>query len=113
MKNKKRLINLTPHPIDIFDDDRKVLTIPSSGMVRLSENVSLEETVTLNNVEVKIYKKSYGSASLPEPQEGTYFIVSLPVALAFPERSDFIIANDIVRDENGRIVGCRSFARMR
>jgi len=63
---------------------------------------------------VPLVKKSFkGTTKLPPKREGVYYIVSLPVALAFKgERDDFIIPDDLVRDEKGFIVGCRAFARL-
>jgi len=47
---------------------------------------------------------------LPEYKKGTYYIVSSLVAQACPDRSDLLIVNETVRDEQGRICGCKSFS---
>ena len=46
----------------------------------------------------------------PPHIEGTWYIVSLPCALVAP-RADFLVPYDEVRDDAGRIVGCRLLAR--
>ena len=48
---------------------------------------------------------------LPEQQDGTFYIVSALVARA-AGREDFVIVNDTVRDNDGRIIGCQSFAHV-
>ena len=48
---------------------------------------------------------------LPEQQDGTFYIVSALVARV-AQREDFIIVDDTVRDDKGRIVGCQSFAHV-
>lgn len=63
---------------------------------------------------IKVNSTSFGEVEgLPEPQEGTIFIVSALVAQALRGvRDDLVIPDDTVRDEQGRIIGCKSFARV-
>ena len=62
---------------------------------------------------IDIMEKSFNEVKgLPEPQEDTYYIVSALVAGAAKNRVDLLIPNDTVRDEQGRIVGCRSLAKI-
>lgn len=50
---------------------------------------------------------------LLENTEKTYYIVPLLIAQAFRgRRDDLLVTNDPIRDEQGRIVGCRSLARV-
>ena len=104
-----RLVNLTPHSVVVYGGDGSpVLTIESSGVVRLSE-----QKTKIGEIDgIPIYEKSFGSGNLPEPEEGVLYIVSLPVAQAYPERDDLIVPDDLVRDENGRVIGCRAFAKV-
>lgn len=51
-----------------------------------------------------------GAGNLPPKKEGQYYIVSRTVQEAYPERDDFVIPNETVRDKEGKIVGCRSLA---
>lgn len=105
-----KLVNLTPHPVTVVGTDEIVmLTIPPSGQVlRLPEITS-----PAGNVEgVPLVRKSLDpAAELPPREEGVYYIVSLPVAQAV-RREDFLVPDDVVRDEEGRVVGCRRFAVM-
>lgn len=49
---------------------------------------------------------------MPEICDDTIYIVSALVARACSDRSDFFIVNDTVRDNGGRIIGCKSFGRV-
>ena len=63
---------------------------------------------------IKINSTSFGEVDgLPEPQEGTIFIVSALVAQALKgARDDLVVPDDTVRDDRGVIIGCKSFARV-
>ncbi len=110
----KKIKNFTPHEVVLMGENGKVLiTFPAEGLIRLSEKRERLETLFLENVKISVFKKVYGGTEeLPPKRKGTYYIVSLPVAQAFPERTDFLIPDELVRDENGKIIGCRSFARI-
>lgn len=65
------------------------------------------------NIYIDIMKKSFSEVEgLPEPKENTIYIVSALVAGACKNRDDLVVPNDIVRDDQGRIIGCRSLARI-
>src|SRR5512138_3154789 len=112
------IVNLTPHPIDIYAPDvsgavpdgvEPIRSIaPEPVPARLSEavlDVAAVEDIPLTYVE-------YGLAvSLPEPERGTWLVVALPVALARPDRRDLLIPYRLVRNAAGTVVGCRGLAR--
>lgn len=114
---KKKILkikNLTPHGVRIINKDGKVaITFPSEGSLRLSSTRVRESTLTLSDgVEIPITKTSFGGIdSLPPKEEGTIYIVSSLVCQACPDRPDFYIPDDTIRDENGVIIGCRSLSR--
>lgn len=112
MERFSKVINLTPHRIDIVNSDGVIVfSIPPSSSslpARLPETEEIVGTVSVNGIDIPIVRKSWGSIELPEPQEGTLFIVSNIVKQAFPHRSD-LITPVTVRDSNGQIVGCVKF----
>jgi hypothetical protein len=62
---------------------------------------------------IPVNKSKFGEVeNLPEPQEGTIYIVSALTAQAVPERKDVYITDDAVRDEQGRVIGCRALAHI-
>ena len=103
-----KLVNLTPHAIHIG-----ALTIPPSGTVaRASEQYVDLDPITVDGHEVPIRLVTYGDLTgLPEPQAGVAYIVSSIAAQAAAGRTDVLVPTDPIRDEEGRIVGCRALAR--
>ena len=113
-----KLVNLTPHAVVIFNAQNEiVLTIPPSDQMARCAAVRevLDEVELANNLRVPITQITLGAlADLPEPQEGTIFIVSLNAAKAAKlagRMDDIVVPDDTVRDPTGRIIGCRAFAR--
>ena len=106
------LINLTPHEIVVYREDSIFLTIPSSGFVRANEVSELAGN--MNGIPVK--SVSYGAVQeMPEPREGAAYVVSQITAAALKSQGrteDIYIVTDSVRDEEKKIIGCRSFAQI-
>jgi len=111
----ERLINLTPHEITLVGSEGEVIaSLPPSGTVaRCKEVVETIGHLTINGKEFPLIVKRLGEVeNLPEPQEGTRFIVSLAVAKA-AKRDDLLVPGQAVRDEKGRIIGTAAFAVVR
>jgi hypothetical protein len=103
------IINLTPHTINLVGDNPQ--NFPPSGTVARCA-VTRQQVGTVDGVPVN--RTVYGDVTgLPAPQPDTYYIVSALVAQACPDRADLLITDDAVRDDQGRIVGCRALATMR
>jgi hypothetical protein len=47
---------------------------------------------------------------LPEPEEGKFYVVSALVQGALRQRRDLLVPDDLVRDGEGRVIGCRRFS---
>lgn len=102
--------NFTPHTITFLNDRNEViLEVPSSGIARAAQ--SRTSVGAINGIPVN--KSSFGRVeNLPEPEEGVILVVSALTAQACPERNDVYITDDAVRDETGRIIGCRALAHV-
>ena len=110
-----KVINLTPHEVRLVGEDGKVLiAFPPSGQVaRLVEEEEKLPSLSVEGTFVPLRRKKFGRVeNLPSPQEGTLYIVSLPVAQAMPERHDLLVPHKPVRDEKGRVVGARALASL-
>ena len=101
-----KIINLTPHDVKLIKNGNENISFPSQGVIRLEEK--RKKIGDVNGI--PIFRKEFGGSELPPKKEGIYYIVSLPVAQAFPERNDFLVPDQLVRDEQGRVIGARSFA---
>ena len=110
-----KIVNLTPHEINIIGADNTVaLIVPPSGIVaRATSTRSIFGSVKVDGIDIPINKTTFGTViSLPEPAEDTIYVVSNITAQAVPNRDDVFIVDESVRDENGRIIGCRSLAHV-
>ena len=106
------VVNLTLHPVTVYDDDRVVASWqPSGSFARLVESHAPAPAVLTGQGPVPVTEISYAStvADLPDPVPGTVFLVSRVLAAAVT-RADLLFPADEVRDENGRIIGCRTLA---
>ena len=106
------IINLTPHDINICLDGG--LTIPASGeCARVAATTVVTDHIMVDGVRIPITRTQFGEVEgLPAPQEDTLYVVSSLVATACPGRDDLVIPNEAVRDDKGRIIGCRSLGRV-
>ena len=106
-----RFINMTPHDITLVNDKGEIIrTFPKSG-----KEIRVEQSKTLNKVldDIEIYDvvKNSKIINLPDYQEGPYYLVSSIVALSIYNREDLLVPMDFYRDENGKILGCKSLGR--
>ena len=103
------VVNLTPRRECLCTRWRNSCVLPPSGTV--ARCVKSEVKVgSLNGMD--IMSVQMGEVfDLLEPRENTVFIVSRITASAVPERSDVLCTNGLVRDDEGRPIGCTSFRR--
>jgi hypothetical protein len=102
-----KIINLSPHDLNIFVDGKLRETIPSSGSARCTQSNKIVGSV--NDIPTAV--SSFGEVTgLPEPVEETFYYVSLIVRNALPIRNDLLSPCDLVRDEKGVILGVSSFS---
>ena len=101
------IINCTPHPVTIVNAEGSILRIIESNgnPIRLAAS-----TVPAGEFDgVPLSRTEFGEpVNLPEPEEGTLFIVSQIVKNALTERADLVVPADVLRDEKGQIIGCKS-----
>lgn len=101
--------NLTPHAITILSADGDVLCVYPAETP--CPRVAVVETEAGEIAGAPIVYQRYGQVKdLPEEVPGTYLIVSALVQDAASERDDLLIPACLVRDEAGRIIGCRALA---
>ena len=94
--------NCTQHNVDIVVDDTTI-TIPPCGIVpRCSQIEGIPVTVQV-----------FGDViDLPEQEADVFLIVSRLVASACPAREDLLIPGPLLRDEAGKVVGCKGLSKL-
>jgi len=107
--SEPRLVNLTPHPITILDEQNRVVKeIPSHGIARARQShVPGNPVVGIPTARVKVSSIE----KLPEPAHGVLLIVSLVTATAAKAVNrwcgDLLVPGPMQRDEHGVVLGCR------
>lgn len=105
-----KITNLTPHEVTVLDASNNIISrFPSAGIARAAQY--REKIGEIDGIPVS--RTSYGEVeNLPEQEAGTVYIVSILTAQAAPYRKDLYIVDDTVRDDAGRIIGCRALAQI-
>lgn len=106
---EKKIINKVPHHINVLSNDGKIIKVfrKSSDMIRVTQC-----TTRIDEIDgIPISKTSFhGSINLPEYVEGVYYIVSSTVKFAYPERLDLLVPAEMIKDEQGNSIGCKSLS---
>lgn len=109
----KKIINLTPHAINVIKGEEKIIFPPSGAIARVCTH-SIEAGV-INNI--PIVKTSYGDIDFGvELEEDTIYIVSAIVlsalkAINHPNLNQFVAPNTgaAIRNTEGQIIGVPGF----
>lgn len=106
--------NLTPHKIIMVDDNGNVVReYVSEGIARATQT-----NVQVGDLDgIPLMETSFGETiDLPDFEDGVFLVVSIITANAAKANGrrvdDLLITTDTVRGEDGRIVGCKAFARI-
>ena len=104
-----KIINLTPHKVTIVNDDNTIKAeFESQCVARCSQQITLVGNVNGINITSTVFGDV---TDLPNEKPNTFFIVSILVLNACKgTRSDLLVPNELIRDDNGNIIGCKSFA---
>ena len=99
--SEQKIRNLTPHTV-IVDGVRFE---PEGVIPRLTQI----NTQTGYFAGVPVMRAVFGDVvDLPKEQEDTLLIVSAMIRQALPWRKDLASPGDLVRDENGVVIGCKN-----
>ncbi len=108
-----KLVNLTPHEINLVNGGDVVTIKPSGVVARVSVTRQQIGTIESCDIVFPINKNVFGDVTdLPDAQTDTLFIVSAIVANACPNRDDLVIVDDAVRNDSGQIVGAKALAKV-
>jgi len=112
------LLNLTPHPIRLYSNDRedgtddlephlREVIEPEAKPARLA---MIELGTQAGGIELVEYGHAH---DLPPKRDGIRYVVSLVVALSLAPRgrSDLLVPYREVRNSSGTVIGCRQLAQ--
>lgn len=104
-----KIINTTPHDVTVLSAEGETIVNypPSRHLAR----VRVVGKPAGEVAGIPLMSKTPGEVvGLPDPAEGTYYIVSGLVQAVLPNRKDLLAPDELVRDTEGRVIGCRSFS---
>lgn len=111
---RDRVVNLTTHEVVVMPDGATVTLRcpPSGGFARVDEQRDEVEPLDTIDGQAPVAVVSYRDTvvGLPSATPGTVYIVSRVTAAA-TNRADLYFPLDEIRDNAGRIVGCRRLGR--
>lgn len=103
-----KIVNCTPHQLDVVCEDGTILTIEASGIVPRCTQTEAH-VASINGIAVT--KQVFGEViNLPEAQPGVFLVVSRLVASAAKGRKDLLVPGPMIRGEDGRPCGCRGLS---
>jgi hypothetical protein len=103
-------VNLTPHDVNIVDNDGNVILIVPACDKPLRLIEKRDSVGDINGIPLSRVSYEIDSATpLPNADTDTFYIVSRIVAEMF-KRNDFIVPDQTVRNDKGQIIGCKGFA---
>ncbi len=105
-RTQSAFVNLTPHAVTLVTPDGAITWPPSGQVARVSTEV---ESVGCAGLAPLRVEQPGPVTGLPEPQRGTWLIVSAQVRTACPDRLDLVSPGALVRDGAGQVVGCEAF----
>lgn len=97
------LINLTPHTLNIYDEDEQHITTiePSGTVARAIPHAEITDRIE----GIPIFETMFvDSVDLPPAEDGTFYIVSRVLKIARPDRKDLLTPGQI-RQRAGGITG--------
>ena len=103
-----KFVNLTQHDLTIVLENGDGLVIPASGEVaRVTFSTQQVDEV----IGIPIFKTVYEPEviGLPEPEDGTIFIVS-SMAAQTAKRRDVLAPTKLIRDDDGQVIAAGGFA---
>lgn len=108
-----KIKNLTPHAVNMMLEDREIVFSPEGIVPRCSTSIERISDVEVDGISIPITTSTFGEViGLPEKEDGVLLIVSALVANTCKDRDDLVIPNEAVRDDAGRIIGCKSLGRV-
>ncbi len=103
--------NATPHEVTLVSETgERICAFPPCGQLARVTATTVADGFLEGGIPVSrtVYGKVEG---LPQPSPDTIYIVSALVAARCQGRDDVFVPAEQIRDEAGRVIGCKSLGR--
>lgn len=114
MPRKRRepeLVNLTGHEVTVISWDDRYVSLPKSGFLRIQSDTIEVGRVVIDDISVPLLEIRQQIVEQPDIRDDRLYVVS-GIAAAKAIREDFIIPSRVVRSNDGKILGAKSFSRV-
>jgi|LakMenE01Jun11ns_1017448.scaffolds.fasta_scaffold9535796_2 hypothetical protein len=109
--NQVSIVNLTPHDITVISEGKSLVFPKVLKTARVSSKTEFLTNFDTPEMSIPLTQVVFGELEgLPEPIEGVFFIVSRIVREAAKDRTDLLVPQGLIRDENGQPIGCESLS---
>ena len=109
--NTIKIVNMPPHAVVMYKDGQVAATFESDGVARARQSDEVVGSLLGFDTVRSVFGATEG---LPDFAEGTFVIVSAitgNAAKASGRRTDdLLLTSGLVRDSEGKILGCTAFA---
>jgi hypothetical protein len=104
-----KIVNLTPHALNVVLADGSIRVIDKSGAIA---RVATTRVAGDDVDGIPTSATTFGAVEgLPDAAKDTIYIVSALVASRCAHRADVFAPGELVRDDGGNVIGCRGFSR--
>lgn len=100
-----KFVNLTPHNINLPHGQ---VVKPTGYVARVN---AIQQQVDLVNGIPVLVTQLLQTMNLPDSEDSVYYIVPSVVRTHSPKRRDLLSPTKLIRDTDGRVVGCGAFER--
>ncbi len=105
--------NLTPHTVHLVTAAGTVQLPPEASPARLRQEATATGHIEADGATLQLFDVGVGGVeNLPAFHAGVWLVVPRLIADACPERRDLVFPYHEVRDDAGRVVGCRALGRV-
>ena len=105
------IVNLTPHDITVISQGKSIVFPKFPVSARVSSKTEVLTHFYTPEMSIPLTQVVFGELEgLPDPIEGIFFIVSRIVREAAKKRTDLLVPQGLIRDENGQPIGCESLS---
>ncbi len=111
-----KIVNLTPHDVNIVSGDKKSRLACFKSDVKSGEyelprvRFGRMEDRSVGIIPMSLTYMS-GVEHLPPEEDGVLYIVSMLVSAACPDRRDLVSPDNVLREERGKPWACTGFTR--
>lgn len=103
-----KIVNLLGYNVSYYNFNGDVEVFPAGKGLPMKLNGTI--TVVGSENGINVIKFAYPPAEaigIPKSEKNTFYIVSQSICQAYPDRKDLVYPSNFVKNEAGKIVGCK------